>query len=155
RGGMRDQCVDPAILSAVPGAAMNPSVLIAARVRGARAAAARRGIRPAPHLRSAPMPSVHVHVLRAALFPALLPLAFAACGGPPPGPVNGAAALEHVRQLSVVIGERPFGSDGLAKAADYISGEIRKLGLDPQRHEAVDEPSSKTMRNVYTRIEGK
>jgi hypothetical protein len=101
------------------------------------------------------MPTANVRAVGAARGAALLLLALAACGGPPAGPVNGAAALEHVRQLSVVIGERPFGSDGLAKAADYISAEIRKLGLDPQRHEVVDEPSGKTIRNVYTQIGGK
>lgn len=70
------------------------------------------------------------------------------------GPVDGARAYEHVRQLSVVIGERPFGSDGLARAADYLCAELVKLGLQPKRHEPIDEPSKKTIRNVYAQIDG-
>lgn len=82
----------------------------------------------------------------------LLALAIAACGGPA-GPIDGDRALAHVRQL-VAIGPRPFGSDGLAKAADYITGELQKLGLSPQRHEVVDEKEKKTIRNLYVQIDG-
>lgn len=85
----------------------------------------------------------------------LLTLLLGSCGGGLAGPVDGDRAYEHVRQLSVVIGERPFGSEGLAKAADYICGEVQKLGLEPKRHEPVDGPSGKTIRNLYVQIDGK
>ena len=62
--------------------------------------------------------------------------------------------MAHVEAL-VKIGPRPFGSDNLAKAADYIEGELRKIpGITPQRHEEVHATEKKTIRNVYCMIEG-
>jgi hypothetical protein len=77
-------------------------------------------------------------------------LAIAACDGGPSlaGPVDGNAAMAHVEAL-VAIGPRPFGSDNLGKAADYICAEIRKIGLEPKRHEPVDEKEQKRIRNLY------
>ena len=76
----------------------------------------------------------------------------AGCSGPA-GPVDGAAAMRHVEAL-VKIGPRPFGSAELAKAADYITGELQKLGLTPQRHEVEYEKEKKTIRNLYVQIDG-
>lgn len=76
----------------------------------------------------------------------------AACSGSS-GPVDGSAALAHVEQL-VKIGKRPFGSDGLAKAADYIAGEVGKLGLQAKRQEVADDKEKKTIRNLYAQIDG-
>lgn len=76
----------------------------------------------------------------------------AACGGSS-GPVDGAAAMEHVRNL-VAIGPRPFGSDNLARAADYITGQLRELGLEPRRHEVLHEREQKMLRNLYVQIDG-
>lgn len=84
----------------------------------------------------------------------LLPLALclAACGGPS-GPVDGARAMRHVEAL-VALGPRPFGSPALAKAADYITGQLQSLGLQPQRQEIVDDKEKKTIRNLYVQIDG-
>ena len=79
-------------------------------------------------------------------------VAFAACGGPS-GPVDGGRAMAHVEAL-VEIGPRPFGSDGLARAADYVAGELQELGLEPRRHEVLHEKEKKTIRNVYVQIDG-
>lgn len=82
-------------------------------------------------------------------------LALGACGDvSSEGPVDGAKALVHVQQLCDAIGPRPFGSEGLKKASDYLAGEISKLGLEPRRHEVVDAPSGKTIRNIYCQIDG-
>ena len=39
---------------------------------------------------------------------------------------NSARALEHARQLSVVIGTRAAGSDGEARAAEYIRNQLEE-----------------------------
>lgn len=75
------------------------------------------------------------------------------CGGPA-GPVDGEAALAHVRFLVEQIGERPFGSDNLGRAADYIAEQLRKLGLEPRRHEVMDPGENKLIRNLYVQIDG-
>ncbi|MEQ1630986.1 MAG: M28 family peptidase [Planctomycetota bacterium] len=82
--------------------------------------------------------------------------ALAACSGgvTSTGPIDGDAAMKHVRHLCETIGARPFGSEKLAAATDYLSSEIVKLGLEPKRHEIVDEPSGKTIRNLYCQIDG-
>jgi hypothetical protein len=84
-------------------------------------------------------------------------LLLASCGGgvTSTGPIDGAAAMAHVRHIVDAIGPRPFGSDSLKKTADYFSAEIEKMGLKAERHEAVDPASKKTMRNLYCRIDGK
>lgn len=82
----------------------------------------------------------------------LLALALAACGGPS-GPVDGGAAMVHVEKM-VAFGPRPCGSDELAKTADYIEGEVKKLGLEMKRHELVHEKEKKTIRNLYVQIDG-
>ncbi len=83
---------------------------------------------------------------------ALLP----ACGGgvSSEGPVDGDKAMAHVRHLAETIGPRPFGSEGLAKAADYLTSQLQGLGLQPKRHEVVDAASGKLIRNVYCQIDG-
>lgn len=79
-------------------------------------------------------------------------LALAACGGSS-GPVDGGKAYAHV-QAMVGFGPRPFGSDALAKTADYIGGELQKLGVTMQRHEVAQEKEKKTIRNLYAQIDG-
>jgi glutaminyl-peptide cyclotransferase len=74
------------------------------------------------------------------------------CGGPS-GPIDGDRAMGHVRAM-VGFGPRPFGSDALAKTADYIAAEVDKLGLKVQRHELVHEKEKKTIRNLYVQIDG-
>jgi Zn-dependent M28 family amino/carboxypeptidase len=78
-------------------------------------------------------------------------LAVAACGGK--GPVDGGRAFAHVEKL-VSFGPRPFGSDALGRAADYITGEVTKLGLSPKRQEVMDEKEKKLIRNLYVQIDG-
>ena len=51
-------------------------------------------------------------------------LVLSACGGSS-GPVDGGKAYAHL-QAMVGFGPRPFGSDALAKTADYIGGELGK-----------------------------
>lgn len=75
-----------------------------------------------------------------------------ACGGSS-GPVDGGKAYGHVEAL-VGIGPRPFGSDALGKAADYIGGELQKLGVAVKRHEVVHDKEKKTIRNLYAQIDG-
>jgi len=85
---------------------------------------------------------------------AALPLLLTGCGkSAPPGPVDGNAALRHVEAL-VKIGPRPFGSAELAKAADYVQAEVEKIGLKLERHEVEHAKEKKTIRNLYTRIDG-
>jgi Zn-dependent M28 family amino/carboxypeptidase len=74
------------------------------------------------------------------------------CGGPT-GPVDGGKAMAHVR-AQVAFGPRPFGSDALQKTTDYLEGELKKLGLAPQRHEVVHDKEKKTIRNLYVQIGG-
>lgn len=76
----------------------------------------------------------------------------AACGGAS-GPVDGGKAYGHVKAL-VGIGPRPFGSDALGKAADYIGGELQKVGVAVKRHEVVHDKEKKTIRNLYAQIDG-
>lgn len=78
---------------------------------------------------------------------------FAACGGGPKGPVDGAAAHQHLTKL-VGFGPRPFGSDALGKTADYIEGELKKLDLKPKRQELMHEKEKKLIRNLYVQIDG-
>ncbi len=83
-----------------------------------------------------------------------LPLLLVACGGgAPKGPIDGGAAMRHVEAM-VKIGPRPFGSPELAKTADYIQAEVEKLGLKMERHELEHAKEKKTIRNLYTRIDG-
>lgn len=76
----------------------------------------------------------------------------AACGGAS-GPVDGDAAFAHVKAM-VAFGPRPFGSEALARTADYITGELTKLGLSPQRQEVLHAKEKKTIRNLYVQIDG-
>jgi Zn-dependent M28 family amino/carboxypeptidase len=93
-----------------------------------------------------------VRLLAAALAAAsLLPLP--CCGGPS-GPIDGDLAYAHVRHFVEQIGPRPFGSANLAKTADYIAAELDKLGLRLERHEVLHDKEQKTIRNLYTRIDG-
>lgn len=84
--------------------------------------------------------------------PLLLLASLTACGGPS-GPIDGQKALAHVQKF-VEIGPRPFGSDNLAKTADYICAQIQAIGLEPKRQESVDDYSKHTIRNLYTQIDG-
>ena len=76
----------------------------------------------------------------------------AACGGPA-GPIDGGRAMAHVEAL-VKIGPRPFGSDNLAQATNYIEGELKKIGLQPERHEVMEEKEKKLIRNLYCMVPG-
>ncbi|MCA8976887.1 MAG: M28 family peptidase [Planctomycetes bacterium] len=87
-----------------------------------------------------------------ALLVATLLATVPACGGPS-GPIEGARAHGHLQHM-VEIGPRPFGSDNLARTADYICAEIEKLGLKPERQEQLHEKEKKTIRNLFTRIDG-
>ena len=69
------------------------------------------------------------------------------------GPVDGARAHAHLEQI-VGFGPRPFGSDALGKTADYITGELTKLGLKPQRQELMHETEKKLVRNLWVQIDG-
>ncbi len=48
---------------------------------------------------------------------------------------SSATALEHARQLSAVIGSRPAGSDGEARAAEYIKGQLASFGYSSEIQE--------------------
>ncbi|MBL8753308.1 MAG: M28 family peptidase [Planctomycetes bacterium] len=74
------------------------------------------------------------------------------CSGPS-GPIDGDKAMAHVK-AQVAFGPRPFGSDALAKTTDYLEGELKKLGLSPQRHEVMHDKEKKTIRNLYVQIDG-
>lgn len=89
-------------------------------------------------------------LLSSAAWAALASLA--ACGGPS-GPIDGKRAMAHVEKF-VGFGPRPFGSDALGKQADYITAELQKLGLKPQRHEVMEPKEKKLIRNLYVQIDG-
>jgi Zn-dependent M28 family amino/carboxypeptidase len=76
----------------------------------------------------------------------------AACGGSS-GPVDGGKAYGHL-QAFVGFGPRPFGSEALGRTADYIGGELQKLGVAMKRHEVVHDKEKKTIRNLYAQIDG-
>lgn len=95
------------------------------------------------------MPSRHAPLRLALAAAALLT---AACGGSS-GPVDGGKAYGHL-QAFVGFGPRPFGSDALGKTADYIGGELQKLGVAMKRHEVVHDKEKKTIRNLYAQIDG-
>jgi Zn-dependent M28 family amino/carboxypeptidase len=82
------------------------------------------------------------------LFLSLLP----GCGS---GPVDGGKARQHVEKM-VGFGPRPFGSEQLGKTADYITGELSKLGLaeKTKRQEVMHEKEKKLIRNLYVQIDG-
>ena len=61
--------------------------------------------------------------------------------------------MAHVDAL-LKLGPRPFGSDNLAKAADYICAELKKIGLEPKRQEVEHAKEQKTIRNIYCQIDG-
>jgi glutaminyl-peptide cyclotransferase len=77
----------------------------------------------------------------------------AACGGGSSGPIDGDRAMAHVRAM-VGFGPRPFGSDALAKTADYIVAAGEKAGVKVERHELVHEKEKKTIRNLFAKIDG-
>jgi len=79
-------------------------------------------------------------------------LSLPACGGPS-GPIDGGRARAHLEKL-VGFGPRPFGSDALAKTADYITGELTKLGLQPKRQEVMHDKEKKLIRNLWVQIDG-
>lgn len=95
------------------------------------------------------MPSRHAPLRLALAAAAMLT---AACGGSS-GPVDGGKAYGHL-QAFVGFGPRPFGSDALGKTADYIGGELQKLGVAMKRHEVVHDKEKKTIRNLYAQIDG-
>lgn len=61
--------------------------------------------------------------------------------------------MAHVDAI-LKFGPRPFGSDNLGKAADYICAQIDQLGLKAMRHEEVHATEKKLMRNLYCQIDG-
>ena len=75
-----------------------------------------------------------------------LALPVAACGGSG-GPIDGDQAMAHVQAL-VEIGPRPFGSENLAKATDYIEGQLQSIGVEPVRHEVMQAQEKKLIRKV-------
>ncbi|MEC8651388.1 MAG: M28 family peptidase [Planctomycetota bacterium] len=81
-----------------------------------------------------------------------LVLPVAACGGSR-GPIDGDQAMAHVQAL-VEIGPRPFGSESLAKATDYIEGQLKSIGVEPVRHEVMQAQEQKLIRNLYCTIPG-
>lgn len=62
--------------------------------------------------------------------------------------------MAHVRHFVEQIGPRPFGSPGLEQAARYIEDQLRQLGLQPKRHEVLEERERKMIRNLYVQIDG-
>ncbi|MFY9343896.1 MAG: M28 family peptidase [Planctomycetota bacterium] len=95
-------------------------------------------------------PVQRVPVLRASVALGLVLLA--QCSGPR-GPIDGNKAMAHVRAL-VGFGPRPFGSDALAKTADYIVEQGKQAGVEVKRHEVLHEKEKKTIRNLYAQIDG-
>jgi Zn-dependent M28 family amino/carboxypeptidase len=89
----------------------------------------------------------------AAAAAALAVLSVTACGGGSSGPIDGDKAMAHVRAM-VGFGPRPFGSGALAKTADYIVAEAKKVGVEVKRHEVEHEKEKKTIRNLYAQIDG-
>lgn len=90
-------------------------------------------------------------ITRSAALTLLLAMAMASCGSS--GPIDGNAAMRHVEAM-LEISPRPFGSDNLAKAADYICAEVTKIGLKPERQEEFNTKEKKTIRNLYCQIDG-
>ena len=79
-------------------------------------------------------------------------LSLAGCGGSS-GPVDGGRAHTHLERL-VSFGPRPFGSDALGRAADYVTAELQKLGLEPQRQQLEHPKEKKLLRNLWVQIDG-
>ena len=81
-----------------------------------------------------------------------LSLLLPSCGS---GPVDGGRARQHVEKM-VAFGPRPFGSEQLGKTADYITGELEKLGLKEKtkRQEVMHEKEKKLIRNLWVQIDG-
>lgn len=61
--------------------------------------------------------------------------------------------MGHVDAI-LKFGPRPFGSDNLGKAADYIESQIKKIGLEPKRHEKMHKGEKKLIRNLYCQLDG-
>lgn len=70
--------------------------------------------------------------------------------------VDGTAALRHVERL-VALGPRVAGTPGGARAREYITGELRRLGLKPevQTFEAATPHGRLTMANVVAVVPGR
>ena len=66
---------------------------------------------------------------------------------------HGDQAMAHVQAL-VEIGPRPFGSENLAKATDYIEAQLKSIGVEPVRHEVMQAQEKKLIRNLYCTIPG-
>ncbi len=77
----------------------------------------------------------------------------AACGGSTTGPMDGKAAWAHLEKL-VAFGPRPAGSAALGRTAEYISAELRKLGLQPQLQEFTHPQEKLLLRNLWVQIDG-
>jgi Zn-dependent M28 family amino/carboxypeptidase len=73
----------------------------------------------------------------------------------PPATFDGARALEHIRQL-VSIGPRASGSPGAEKARDYITGQLKAVGLtvEQQPFEARTPLGAVRMINLRATIPG-
>jgi glutaminyl-peptide cyclotransferase len=74
---------------------------------------------------------------------------------PPVPAFDGASALEHVRKL-VAIGPRVAGTPGATKARDYITAQMKALGLtvDEQAFEAATPAGPTKMVNLRVAIPG-
>jgi glutaminyl-peptide cyclotransferase len=83
----------------------------------------------------------------------LLTVVAAADAGPR---FDGRAAMRHVERL-VAFGPRPAGSPALARARDYIMGELRRAGVESrlQRFEAATPDGPLPMANVIGMIPGR
>lgn len=81
----------------------------------------------------------------------LASLTLTGCGSS--GPIAGSAAMAHVDAM-LKFGPRPFGSDNLKKATDYICSQIDGMGLKAVRLEEEHKKEKKTIRNVYCQIDG-
>ncbi len=66
-----------------------------------------------------------------------------------------ARAFAHVKQI-VECGPRPAGSAALAKCADYIEAELKKLGLKLQRQRFREPEAAPGIEfcNLWTQIDG-
>jgi glutaminyl-peptide cyclotransferase len=75
---------------------------------------------------------------------------------PAPGRFDGAAALRHVERL-VAIGPRPAGSPAGARAREYITGELRRAGVQARAEpfDAETPDGRLTMANVVAVVPGR
>lgn len=93
---------------------------------------------------------------RAVLAAALIVLATASVVASADGRFDGAAAFRHLERL-VAIGPRPAGSPAGARARDYITGELRRAGVQArvEAFEAETPDGRVKMANVVAMLPGR